>query len=295
MKYGLALAGGGTRGAAHVGVLKALDEEHLLPSSIAGTSAGSIVAGLFASGMSIPEMCNVVTHLSRRGLSYLDPDYKNILKLLPQMICKKTVTLTGLLKGNKLAEYLCELTRNQSLSDINIKTVIPAVDIESGDTIVFTNFAWTYPLEHVLWKHSGKLCEIMMASSSVPAIFQPRKLETFQLVDGGVTNNLPVDLLAAADEKRIIAVDLGDDYKKPPNNSIFEVSLHAFSIMSRDLKDCLSQKELLLLKPSLPAEAGLLTFEYMTACMEAGYQYTKNMIPRIREVLSEPVNPLKKL
>lgn len=75
------------------------------------------------------------------------------------------------------------------------------MDIESGDTIVFTNFAWTYPLEHVLWKHSGKLCEIMMASSSVPAIFQPRKLETFQLVDGGVTNNLPVDLLAAADEK----------------------------------------------------------------------------------------------
>lgn len=120
-------------------------------------------------------------------------------------------------------------------------------------------------------------------------------MENYQLVDGGVTNNLPVDLLAAADEKRIIAVDLGDDYKKPANNSIFEVSLHSFSIMSRDLKDCLSQKELLLLKPSLPDEAGLLTFEYMTDCMEAGYQYTKKMIPRIKEVLSAPVNPIKRL
>lgn len=285
MKYGLALAGGGTRGAAHIGVLKALEETDLLPSSIAGTSAGSIAAGLYASGMSISEMCGVITTLSRKGLCLLDPNYTNMLKLVPQMILHQKVSLGGLIKGNKLTEYLRGLTNNISISQACLKTVIPTVDLESGNTIVFTNSTVTRSLEHVIWEKDAPLCEIIMASSSVPAVFQPRRLGGYLLVDGGVTNNLPVDLLTAAGERRVIAVDVGSDYDKPADNSIVEVVSHSFSIMSRDLKNCMSRKELLLLKPPLPKEAGLLTFEYMTECMEAGYQYTKKMIPRIKGII----------
>lgn len=285
MNYGLALAGGGTRGAAHIGVLKALAEERLLPSSISGTSAGSIAAGLFASGMSISDMCNTVTYLSRHGLAYLDPDYAGIAKLLPQLLLKRKVSLTGLIKGKRLTDYLCELTGGMSIKDTKLKTVIPAVDINSGNTIVFTNSSITRPFEHILWEKNARLCDIMMASSSVPAVFRPKTMDNFTLVDGGVTNNLPVDLLTLAGEKRVIAVDISERYEGIQNSSIFDVVSHSFSIMSRDLKECISSKEILLLKPPLKQEAGLLTFEYMADCMEAGYLYTRKMMPDIKEVL----------
>ena len=125
----------------------------------------------------------------------------------------------------------------------------------------------------------------MMASSSVPAVFCPQRIGEYCLVDGGVTNNLPVDLLIEAGERRVIAVDIGADYQMPHDHSIVEIVSHSFSIMSRDLKDCKSRGELLLLNPELPQGAGLLTFDRMEECMEAGYIYTKRMIPAVRKAL----------
>lgn len=286
MEYGLALGGGGTRGAAHVGVLKALWEEQLLPTAIAGTSAGSIAAGLYAAGMSLPDMCDSVNHLSRHGLSYLDLDCPGILKMIPQMVMHRNASLTGFIKGTKLLNYFCGLTGSCFLSDSNIKTVIPAVDLKSGNTVVFTNAKNPHPLDHVVWENRGKLCEILMASASVPTVFQPRDLFSYFLVDGGITNNLPTDLLTAAGESLVIAVDVGADYTALPHTSIFEIASHSLSIMERNLKDCTSQNEVLLLKPPLPETAGLLTFEYMSDCMEIGYTYTKQMAPQIRNTLA---------
>lgn len=99
MGYGLALAGGGTRGAAHVGVLKALMEAGLRPDAVAGASAGGIVAGLFASGMSVSRMEQAVLHLEKHGGEYLDPDYSGLLAFMPQLLTGKGVNLSGLIKG----------------------------------------------------------------------------------------------------------------------------------------------------------------------------------------------------
>lgn len=291
--YGLALAGGGTRGAAHVGVLTALEEEGLLPNQIAGASAGSIVAGLYASGMGIGEMRDTVRWLAKHGKNLIDPDVFGIALFLPQIILGKQTSLRGLIKGNRLQNFLCDLTMNMDIQGKCKGILIPAVDINSGDTVVFTNlFHEQIPLsalrlEHVKWERSGSLCEIMMASSSVPAIFRPRPMKNFLLVDGGVTNNLPVDLLIAAGVPKVLGVDIGEKYEKPHDDSIIEIAYHSFSVMSRDLKDCGSGGEVLLLKPTLPKEAGLLTFDCMEECMDSGYVYTKQMIPRIRKVLEK--------
>ncbi|MBE7720055.1 MAG: patatin [Lacrimispora celerecrescens] len=291
--YGLALAGGGTRGAAHVGVLTALEEAGLLPQRIAGASAGSIVAGLYAAGMNTGDMRETVRWLSKHGRSLIDPDILGIALFLPQILLGRETALKGLIKGNRLQRFLCDLTDGMEIQGNCRGLLIPAVDINSGDTVTFTNlFREVIPLsalrqEHVKWERSGLLCDIMMASSSVPAVFQPRQMNGFLLVDGGVTNNLPVDLFISAGETRVIAVDIGEEYEMPHDYSIIETAFHSFSIMSRELKDCRSSGEILLLKPPMPRGAGLLTFECMEKCMENGYVYTKKMMPRIRRVLEK--------
>ncbi|WP_373264288.1 patatin-like phospholipase family protein [Hungatella hathewayi] len=289
--YGIAFAGGGTRGAAHVGVLLALEEEGLLPDYVAGTSAGGIVAGIYGAGVELGMMKEVVQWMSRHGNRFLDPDIIGILTFLPQLFTGQEVSLTGLLKGNRLMNFFCQLTEGTAIEEVKRKLLIPAVDLKSGDTIAFTNLmenGITDAARHqknVRWEKTGPLCEIMMASASVPAVFQPRRVGNYCMVDGGVTNNLPVDLLIAAGVKRVVAVDIGADYRTPHDKSIMEIASHSFSIMSRDLKECRSSGEILLLKPELKKGAGLLTFEYMESCMEDGYHYTKRQMKVIKRAL----------
>ena len=285
MGYGLALAGGGTRGAAHVGVFKALMEAGLRPDAVAGASAGGIVAGLFASGMSVSRMEQAVLHLEKHGGEYLDPDYSGLLAFMPQLLTGKGVNLSGLIKGDKLQDYFFQMTGRKHMDEAVFKLVIPAVDLISGNTICFTNSDQVREMEHVTWEWNGYLCEAMMAGASVPAIFAPRKLGRYLLVDGGVTDILPVNLLQAAGIRDVLAVDIGD-YEAPSDHSVMEVASHSFSIMSGRLKDCASTGEVLLLKPPLSSKAGLLTFELMGVCMERGYEYTRKMLPQIRKVLN---------
>lgn len=291
--YGLALAGGGTRGAVHVGVLTALEENGLLPTQVAGASAGSIVAGLYASGMDIGKMRDTVRWLAVHGEKYIDPNIIGVILFLPQVLLHRKTSLMGLIKGNRLSDFLCDLTDGMEVQDCKKGLLIPAVDINSGNTVVFTNlFQEKVPMsalreENVRWQKNGLLCDIMMASSSVPAVFCPRQINGFLLVDGGVTNNLPVDLLISTGVSNVIAVDIGEAYEMPKDHSIMEIAFHSFSIMSRELKDCRSSGEILMLKPPIPKGSGLLTFEYMEECMESGYVYTKKMMPRIKHALEK--------
>ncbi|MDW2799961.1 patatin-like phospholipase family protein [Clostridium boliviensis] len=293
--YGLALSGGGTKGAIHVGVLTALEENGLLPDRIAGASAGSIVAGLYASGMDIGALRENVRWLAKHGDHYIDPNILGVLLFLPQVLLHRSPSLMGLIKGNRLLHYLCDLTDGLEIQDCQKGLLIPTVDLNSGNTVVFTNlFEEKAPIsalreENVKWQKNGLLCDIMMASSSVPAVFSPRQINGYMLVDGGVTNNLPVDLFISTGESRVMAVDIGDTYEMPKDHSIMEIAFHSFSIMSRELKDCRSSGEIFLLKPPIPKGAGLLTFEYMEECMESGYVYTKKMMPRIRRALEKTI------
>ena len=159
MGYGLALAGGGTRGAAHVGVLKALDEAGLRPEAVAGASAGGLVAGLFASGMPVARMEQAVLHLEKHGGDYLDPDFGGLLGFVPQLLAGKGVSLSGLIKGDKLLDYFFSLTGQKQMDQAVLKVVIPAVDLVSGNTICFTNSDQVREMERVTWEWNGYLCE----------------------------------------------------------------------------------------------------------------------------------------
>ena len=178
MSFGIALAGGGARGAAHVGVLLALEEDGLCPQSIAGTSAGSIVAGLYATGISPQQLKEIVINMSATGIYYLDLDLLGIIKAIPQFIVNHKIDLNGLIKGDRLERFLSEQTNGKSIRDTSIRTIIPAVDINSGDTIAYTNsLANVSSIDRVEWKTNILMSEAIRASCAVPAVFKPKLID----------------------------------------------------------------------------------------------------------------------
>jgi len=283
MSYGIALAGGGCRGAAHVGVLLALEENNMLPSSIAGASAGGIVAGLYASGFSIQKMKELILDPTQTGYHLLDADLWGMAKAFCQMAMHRPVTFTGLVKGNALEKMFYDLTGGCHIREAKMRVVIPAVDLNSGRTIAYTNSLHDLShLEQVRWRNDVLLCEAMRASSAYPSFFQPKKIGKMCLVDGGLTHNLPVDLLIAGGEKKVLAVDIGEAYQKMEQENVVEIVSHSLNIMRIRLLECSASGEELTVQPDLPPGAGLLTFNLMGECMEAGYRATIKMLPLIK-------------
>lgn len=287
MSFGLALSGGGIRGAAHVGVLLALEEAGMVPDSIAGASAGGIVGGLYAAGYSAHELRDIVLELAKKGYTLLDPDYLGLIRAIPQLLTGRELTLPGFLKGDRLEEYLCDLTGGQLMRDLTMRTVIPCVDLNTGLTIACTNtMKGVRQMERVRWSTGLRICDTLRATSAVPAVFSPKEIGALCLVDGGVTDVLPVNLLIAAGEPNVLAVDAGEAYQMPEHINVFEVASHSLSVMQKRLADYVSHGEKMMLTPNLPEDTRLLGFKKMEACMEAGYIETKKRMPEIKRLFS---------
>ena len=241
MGFGVALAGGGARGAAHVGVLLALEEAGLRPGAVAGASAGAIVGGLYGAGLSAKRLRYVVHELNGNSKKLLDPDIGGLLRALFRFFTFRLPDLPGLIKGDKLEKFLCGLTGGCRIQDAVVKLVIPAVDLKTGDTVVYTNRPrCAQPLPHVQWQADALLCQAMRASASFPGVFRPMEMGGYCLVDGGVTDNLPVDLLIAAGERKVLGVDVSEEYEMPKNKNLMEVASHSLTILTSRLKELTS-------------------------------------------------------
>lgn len=192
IKIGLALSGGGGCGFAHVGVLEVLLEHNINISFVAGTSMGSIVGGLFASGLSKEDFFNLVDSFQKKYVL----DF-NVLSLLKN----------GLISGNKLEKYLNEKLQNKNIEDFKIPFTAVTVDVKTGKQVLL---------------NKGSAAFAMRASSAVPAVFSACPYEDKLLIDGGVINNLPQDVVKQMGADYVIAVDcLGEvDCKTEPKNII---------------------------------------------------------------------------
>ncbi len=287
MSFGIALAGGGTRGAAHVGVLLALSEAGMLPRAVAGTSAGALVAGLYACGVAPTRLYDLVLRLARKPSTLIDPDYGGILRAIWELFARRILTLPGLLKGNRLERFLRGQIGDRALRDVPMRLIVPAVDVVTGDTVAYTNTrAGARPLPHVVWRDDAAVCTAIRASAAFPAVFRPVRRAALCLVDGGVADNLPVDLLLATGERRVLAVDVAEDYRAPCCDNLVEIASHSLTILGNRLKERIATGEQYRLCPALPEEAGLLTFGEMAACMEAGYAAAQKEMPTLRALFS---------
>lgn len=285
MSFGIALSGGGAKGAAHIGVLKALEENNLIPSSIAGTSIGAIVGGLYSIGYNSSELEKIMKNFSKNYYTFLDPCYPQYARSIFQLLTRSTITMSGLIKGNKLEMYLKHLTKNKHISKTNIRFVAPCVDLITSKTIAYTNIIDNLPsLPDMIWKNNATLAEVMRASSSLPAIFYPKKLDKTLLIDGGITANLPTNLLYLTGEKNILAIDLSQEYEKPKNTGIFELLIHSFEIMQLNNKETLVGKEKFLISIKFPDETELLDFKNTSKLIKLGYNAANDVMPRLKSL-----------
>jgi NTE family protein len=220
-KIGLALGGGGARGLAHIPVLETLDELGIRPHGIAGTSIGAVIGALYASGLSGREIRTVAHHwhtpvpekrhgiLDRHDLrkwaSMLDPSFDR----------------SGLFKGEKIIRFLSDHIKCSTFEDLAIPLQVTAADYGDAAEIVFS---------------SGNLLSAVRASIAIPGVFTPVDRDGHYLLDGGVVNPLPYELLQPECDL-IIAVDVGgirnaDETRRP---AFFDTVIGGFEIMEASI------------------------------------------------------------
>lgn len=208
-KIGLVLSGGGARGAAHVGVLKVLEENRVPIDMIAGTSFGAIVGGLYASGYSADDLQNILDTIDwqealsnsaprkNRSFRRKEDDDGFLIKLKLGIKDGDLRLPTGFVKPNNLRltlrDLLSPVATARHFDDLMTPFRAVATDLETGLTV---------PLE------DGDLTSAMLASMAVPALFPPVQRDGHLLVDGGVSNNVPIDVVRAMGADIVIVVDI---------------------------------------------------------------------------------------
>ncbi|HEY3783686.1 MAG TPA: patatin-like phospholipase family protein [Steroidobacteraceae bacterium] len=208
-RIGLVLSGGGARGAAHVGVLKVLEQLHIPIDAIAGTSMGAVVGGLYASGLSPREIESIMTSLNwqdafsdrppREALTFRRKlEDRNFLVKFPLGLRGSHIQLPkGLIEGQKLSQTLRRLTlpvaRITNFDELPTPFRAVATDLETGDPVIMD---------------SGDLTTAMRASLSAPGVFSPVERDGRLLVDGGLSENLPVDVARQMGVDVLIVVDV---------------------------------------------------------------------------------------
>lgn len=179
-KFGLALSGGGARGFAHIGLLKVLDREKIKPSYLSGTSMGAIIAAAYASGMSGKD-------IEEEAIKYTRT--RNLVRMV-----HLTPPFKGLINQQKVAEYLSDMIpQGMRFDELRIPLAICATDLMQSRSISLTE---------------GLVLPAVLASASIPGVFPPVVIPPYRLVDGGVVNNLPVDLAFQLGAEKVVAVDV---------------------------------------------------------------------------------------
>jgi NTE family protein len=275
-RIGLVLSGGGARGAAHVGVLKVLEELRIPIDAIAGTSMGAVVGGLYASGMSAAQIEREMAGVDwqdafrdrppRRQLNFRrKQEDREFLVQLPLGFRDGNFQLpSGLIQGQKLSQLLRGLT-------------LPVVDVSHFDSLPTPFRAVATDLETgaAVVLQDGDLATALRASMSAPGIFAPVERDGRLLVDGGVANNLPVDIARAMQVDRLIVVDVGFPLAaRDELGSVTNVANQMLTILVRretqKQLDSLSANDVLV-SPSLPTTSSY-GFSGLRKIMAAGEQ-----------------------
>lgn len=285
MRFGLALSGGGLRGVAHIGVLKALEEHGLKPYWISGASAGSIVAGLYAYGYSPKQMEKLALNLNRR---YIDPDICGIIYGVLQLAIGKEPTTDGIIKGRYLEKFISKLTKGAHIKEVKMHLAISAVDINTAKTIMFVSSKVRLAQDdhYTLYIDDVYLHEAIRASIAIPVIFKPAFIQNMRLVDGGVTENLPIDVLRKMGAKKVLGVDLGYSGQiREGVNNIFEIGSQAIDIMAYQITRLKSGGSDFILRPKI-YDVSLSDVDKIPEIMERGYEATKENIKLIKKALN---------
>ena len=282
MKVGVSLAGGGIRGIAHVGVLKALEENNIKVAAIAGTSAGSIIATLYAMGYS-PYYIYLL--FKRYARDIINIRSKPIINGITNFIRNNKIGIAGLSDGNEFEKMYDELARKKGfrlIGDIKMPLLVSAVDIGESKEYISTNCASRKNIKDNYITEIG-IGRAVRASSSFPAIFCPCEYKNHIFMDGGVLNNLPTEELKKVYTGKIISVNFESD---PVYNDydIMNIIMKTLDIMGNKLSiNSLKKSDFVLTVPT--DGTGLIDVDKMDICYKYGYEIAIKNIDKIMKML----------
>jgi len=198
LKIALALGGGAARGFAHIGVIKALEAQGIVPDIVVGTSAGSVVGALYASGMSGFDLQNLA------------------LQMEEDMLADWTLPNRGVLKGEALQDFINQKVKNLNIQKLPKPLGVVATDLQSGERVLF---------------RVGNTGIAVRASSAVPGMFQPVEISGRDYVDGGLTSPVPAQAARSMGADFVIAVDISNVSRRDKLTGTLDVLLQTFAIM----------------------------------------------------------------
>lgn len=203
-KIGLALGSGGARGVAHVGVIKELEKMGVKIDMIAGSSAGALIGGMYAAGVKIGKIEEMISSL----------DFLDVWKLMADPVWG-----AGIVKGRKFMEFLKNYVEDKEIGDLKIRYCAVATDLKKGR------------MQEI---RSGSLLSAIRASCSIPLIFEPYERDGVLCIDGGVTSPVPVRTLRKMGADKVIAVNLDAIYFGRDNQEA-DSRLTTLSVVRRSL------------------------------------------------------------
>jgi NTE family protein len=267
-KIGLALGSGAARGLAHVGVLKALKEASIPVDIVAGTSMGALVGACFAREGEISAVEEIAIHTGWRDIAHLlDPKLGSLRK--------------GLIRGQSIQELLYSIIGDVEFKDLKIPFVAVATDVNAGEEVVI---------------REGSVIEAVRASMSIPGVFVPVTLEGRCLVDGGLTNPIPADVVRHMGAKFIIAVNVLVEPQKskrvlslPKGNGIAEVPnifntlIQSIYIMEHEIIKSRIPKADIIISPDV-SRIEAFEFHKGEETILAGYEAARNVLPKLQRL-----------
>lgn len=280
MKLGLCLAGGGVKGAAHIGVLKALEEKNIDINYIGGTSSGSIVAALYASGFSADEIYDIFKKYCNK-IKYVD--FFNIIKLIIGLIFTGKIKIDGLNSGKaieKLIKKECNKKGIYTITDIHKQLVIPSVDMFTGKVLCFTSSQKRKEYsDNICYLKDIEIGRAVRASCSYPGIFSPCLYKNFKLIDGGIRENVPWKELKEIGAENIISIVFENDVDSNCCNNITDVIGRSLSLLCHELSNYEMQGADMVIKISTD-KVSLLDMSKIDYLYELGYKIMSRQIEK---------------
>lgn len=249
---GLALGGGSAKGFAHIGVIKALEAQGIVPDIVIGTSAGSVVGAMYASGKNGFELQELAIPFDK--WQFVDWGMPN----------------RGLMKGDALAKFINRMVGGRAIEKFPKKFGAVATDLQSGEPIVF---------------RSGDAGIAVLASSSIPLAFQPVSIRGRQYVDGGLTSPVPVRLAYEMGASFVIAVDISDKPADGSINSTMDVAFQTLAIMGQMVRRYEQPVADVMIRPDI-SRLGSVDFENRHLAILEGERAAANEMQGLKDKLA---------
>lgn len=283
MKIGICFAGGGIKGAAHIGALKAFEEEKIEFEYIAGTSSGSIIATLYSIGYNSNDIYKIFKKYINK-INYVEA--KNIFKLIIGLIFKRKIIITGLNSGKtieKLINKECIKKYINNIDQINKTLLIPSVDLCDGKVYVFSSIKnrSTYS-DKIIYINDINIGKAVHASCSYPGIFSPVKYDNTYLIDGGIRENVPWKELKENGAEKVISIIFENEIKKKEEINIIDVATKSIDILNHELSNYELNGADYLIKIKTK-DVHLLDKKKIDYLYNLGYIQAKSKIKEIKE------------